>query len=143
MKLIICRDENNGILFRKKRLSRDSSIIEKIISLIGDNQLIIGEYSKGLFTTYALPNIFVANATSINDNEGYIFIENNLDILENESLRDSIDTVIIFNWNRHYPSTTKLDKVIDLSNFNLESTEDFKGTSHDKITMEVYKLWRR
>ena len=50
---------------------------------------------------------------------------------------DKIEKLIVFKWNREYPSDFSLD--IDLSQWSLISTTDFKGNSHEKITMEVYK----
>ena len=48
-----------------------------------------------------------------------------------------IDTFILFRWNRDYPADFFFK--VDLSQWNLISTEDFEGTSHEKITMEVYE----
>ena len=49
MKLIVCVDLNNGMLFNNRRLSRDRGLIEQIYSLVGENKLWITEFSKDLF----------------------------------------------------------------------------------------------
>ena len=47
-----------------------------------------------------------------------------------------IESVILYKWNRRYPSDTKFD--LDLNGWTLISTTDFPGSSHEKITEEVY-----
>ena len=48
-----------------------------------------------------------------------------------------IEKIIVFWWNRHYPSDRKFD--LDLSKWNKVSEEEFAGYSHEKITKEVYE----
>ena len=52
MKIIVCLDNNNGMLFNNRRQSRDSVLIERIIHSLGEENLNIFEFSKGL-----LPNM--------------------------------------------------------------------------------------
>ena len=49
-----------------------------------------------------------------------------------------IEELIIFKWNRRYPSDLTLDFNPSEHNMVLVKSEDFKGTSHEKITMEVW-----
>ena len=50
---------------------------------------------------------------------------------------DDCSELIIFRWNRDYPSDLKF--VFDyLQRFELVSSEKFKGNSHDEITKEHY-----
>ena len=60
--------------------------------------------------------------------------------VENKALKDweeQIDTIIVYRWNRVYPADTYLD--IDLSGWQLVSTGEFSGASHERITKEVYR----
>jgi hypothetical protein len=47
-----------------------------------------------------------------------------------------VDAVTVYRWNRHYPSDRKLD--LDLSAYKLYTNTEFAGSSHEKITKEVY-----
>ena len=48
-----------------------------------------------------------------------------------------IGKVYLFKWNRNYPTDFTFD--LDLnSNFILISVEEFKGNSHELITLEVW-----
>ena len=51
--------------------------------------------------------------------------------------KDKINSVIVYKWNRQYPSDMKLD--IEPSEGRvLVSSVEFAGYSHEKITKEVY-----
>ena len=50
---------------------------------------------------------------------------------------NQVQKVIVFRWNRHYPSDVRFG--IDLSTWRLAAAEEFPGSSHEKITMEVYE----
>ena len=53
---------------------------------------------------------------------------------------EKIEELIIFRWNRRYPSDLHLDFLPREKGFVCTGMEEFPGHSHDKITMEV---WRR
>ena len=44
--------------------------------------------------------------------------------------------MIVFKWNRVYPKDFEFE--LDLSKWKLAESSEFKGSSHDNITMEVY-----
>ena len=60
--------------------------------------------------------------------------------IENASVaayKEKITRLIVYKWNRDYPADFFFD--IDYAkNFRLVSTVDFEGTSHDRITKEIY-----
>ena len=66
-------------------------------------------------------------------NNQYILIEN--DTINN--VINDIDLLYLFNWNRKYPHDTKLQ--INFDEFKLIAKDEFKGNSHDKISLMVYK----
>ena len=49
-----------------------------------------------------------------------------------------IDTLIIYRWNRLYHSDVKFDVDVKKSGYKLKSSTEFAGSSHDKITKEIY-----
>lgn len=63
----------------------------------------------------------------------YCFVENT----GLQAVEAKIEKIIVFWWNRHYPSDRKFD--LDLSKWNKVSEEEFAGYSHEKITKEVYE----
>ena len=48
---------------------------------------------------------------------------------------EKIEQIIVYRWNREYPSDRKID--IDLKKWKRNSKRDFEGSSHKKITEEV------
>lgn len=131
MKLIVCLDERNGMLFGGRRQSRDAAICTKILQLAGDTELWMNAYSGRLFegaqNTITIDTAFLEKAQE-ND---FCFVEN-VDITQ---YLPRVQQLIIFRWNRHYPADVYFP---DIDRWNLITTEDFPGNSHEKITMEVY-----
>ena len=130
MKVFVCVDENYGVGFNNRRQSRDSAIVLKIVENTEGSNLYMNEYSAKLFKKNS--KIVVDNDFLSRVKEDYCFVE--VDSLADYD--DKIDTIILFKWNKVYPSDKKLE--IDFSVRKLEKTFDFKGTSHEKITCEVW-----
>ena len=131
MKIIVCIDEKNGMLFNNRRQSRDSKVVERIMEIVKDNNLWITNFSKNLFTNYNV--IIEDNFLDKIGEEDYIFLEN----ADLEKVVDKVKEIIIFNWNRHYPADVYFN--IPLDNFVSVSEREFVGTSHEKITEIVYE----
>ncbi len=126
MKLIVCLDDNNGMMFNKHRQSRDRVLIENLIELCKGEKLYTNEYSM---------NLFPDNSVEIYDNiedvgNEYCFAEN---FTVNEK---DVEEIIVYKWNRLYPADTYFN--IDLAGWVLTETVDFEGSSHEKITRERY-----
>ena len=125
MKLIVCVDDKNGMMFNKRRQSKDRYVVDKINSLIIQSELYIHEYSKTLFP-------YATIVSDFSEIDGYCFIENP-DFIPKEN----IDGILLFKWNRHYPSDKKFE--IDLTTFDMIESVEFEGYSHENITLEFYK----
>lgn len=127
MKLIVCLDDNKGMMFNKRRQSRDRVLIENILGLCKGEKLYTNEYSVALF-----PENAVEVFESIEDIENaYCFAEN---FTVNE---EYVDEIIVYKWNRLYPADTYFN--IDFGGWSLIETVDFEGSSHEKITREIYR----
>ena len=130
MKIIVCTDNSNGMMFGGKRQSQDSVLRKKILEIIGQNRLFMSEYSSKQFDKHEnihVCNDFFKKATD----KDFCFTE---DI---SVPSDSVNEIYLFRWNRDYPADVYFD--IDLKkNFKKISTEDFEGSSHKKITLEIY-----
>lgn len=126
MKLIVCLDDKNGMMFNKRRQSRDRVLIENVLELCKGEKLYTNEYSSKLF-----PENSVEVFDSIeNVGNEYCFAEN---FTVNE---ENIEEIIVYKWNRLYPADTYFN--IDLAGWNMTETVDFEGSSHEKITREIY-----
>lgn len=126
MKLIVCLDDKNGMLFNKRRQSRDKILIENVLELCKGEQLYTNEYSAALFPEKSVE--VCENADEIKN--GFVFAEN---FMVDE---DKIQEIIIYKWNRVYPADTFFN--ISLDSWRLAETVDFVGSSHEKITRERY-----
>lgn len=134
MNLIVCLDDRNGMLFANRRQSRDAAVCQKILQLSADHTLWMNDYSAKLFAGMG-GRISVADDFLGKSADGdYCFVENS-DVLP---YREKIEKVIIFRWNRHYPSDRKFPDTLLKDGFLLMETTDFPGKSHERITMEVY-----
>ena len=125
MKLITIVDNNNGLSFLNKRLSRDK---------------ILYKYIDNLFTKFTVQENKLSNKhgptfkNSTNEQTDRGFVETGVNDIFNKY---QVDELYLFNWNRDYPSTEKLD--INLSDFKIKYVDEFKGSSHEKITLTVYE----
>lgn len=132
MNIIICIDNNDGMLFNNRRQSRDKYILYDIKKDIQNKKLKICNFSQALFQNsnidFDIDENFISNA-DINDT---CFVENK----KLAPFIDTIDSITVYRWNRIYPSDFKLDISLDI--FELSYSTEFKGYSHDKITKEVY-----
>ena len=126
MNLIVCIANNNGIMFNKRRVSKDALLIERLREITKNNKVYISEYSKELFNDFE--NII--QDISLLENEDYYFLEDeNLPYL-------NFNKIIIYKWNRDYSADKFFD--LNLSEYNKIKEEEFVGNSHEKITEIIY-----
>ena len=127
MTLYICLDDRNGLQFNKRRQSRDSAVLEDIRSQLTGN-LLIEPFSEKLIREaeirYVLPLETAAD----------YFAE----AVPSEEILTETGKLVIYRWNRHYPSDVTWNPDLTAMGFSLEAVTEFPGTSHEKITREVY-----
>lgn len=134
MTLCVCLDNQNGMHFNHRRQSRDRVLYERLVAHCRDGgRLFIREDARILFPTASvtvLPDMAALPETTERD------------ILFSEALsflppKDIIDRLIVYRWNRDYPSDCRFP----LADYALVLCEksDFVGFSHEKITEEVYR----
>ena len=131
--VIVCVDDNLGMMFNNRRQSRDVEVVKKIVELTKGSRLWMNRYSYELFENLESANVNVDSGfLSETANEEYCFVEN----VYLEPYEKWVEKIIVFRWNTVYPSDRELD--IDLKAWQLIESSDFVGKSHKKITMEVY-----
>lgn len=135
MIVIACIDNDNGMMFNNRRQSQDRILREHILKLTKDSNLYMNSYSYDQFSNDDnIQNIIVdEDFLRKASKEDYCFVEN----LSLSNYLNDIDKIILYKWNRDYPSDFKLDITMD-ETWKLIHTEEFKGSSHDKITEETY-----
>ena len=133
MKIIVCIDDKFGVLFDGKRQSRDRVLIEDLMDFIGSSRLIISPFSAALFDGLAVE--INTSPTAVAGADDFVFCESGglLSHLE------KINEVVIYKWNRTYPRDVLLDLLPWERGFKLIDRFDFVGSSHKKITREVYR----
>ncbi len=132
MKLIVCLDERRGMAFNHRRQSRDRVLTEDLVKTVGDAKLFVTPYSVSLFAEQPLTPIVSEDPMREAADRDFCFLE-----LSSPASSEAISELILYHWNRHYPSDTPF--LLDMSAFSLVSSTEFVGFSHEKITKEVWK----
>ena len=131
MNVFICIDEDGGMLFNKRRQSQDSKVREKMSEIVGESPIFMNAYSAKQFSendNIVVDENFLVKAGE----EEFCFIENV------EIPKNGINKIYIFNWNRKYPSDVKFEYSFAGCGLLKISTEEFPGSSHEKITLDIY-----
>lgn len=134
MTVAVCIDNNGGMLFNNRRQSRDSAVIADLIKS-GGGRIFCDTYSLPLFSGYAPRVTACENFLSAAEENDICFVEN-----RPQSEWESAQKIIVYHWNRLYPSDLRLFPLPENNaRLRLSEREEFKGTSHEKITKEVYE----
>ena len=128
MTLYICLDDRNGLKFNNRRQSRDSAVLEDIRRQM-TGSLLIGSYSEKLIREGEIP--YVLPPETAED----FFAED----IPSDEILGKTSKLVIYRWNRHYPSDVRWEPDLAGMGFILTETTEFAGTSHEKITREVYE----
>lgn len=132
MKVIVCVDDKGGVMFNRRRQSQDRVLRERILEMTAGRTLWMNSYSAKMFGN--LPSIAVAeDFLDRADEDDFCFVEN-ISITGHEY---AVKEIILFKWNRAYPADTYFSFPVE-PEYKLTETCDFTGSSHEKITKEVY-----
>ncbi len=130
MKIVLCLDKSGGMLFGGRRQSQDRILRERLLELVGDSKLYVNAYTAKQFESsekLVVSDAFLEQAGT----EDFCFIEN-------APVPDSADEWYLFLWNREYPGDTFFTLDLKAAGYKKLRTENFEGSSHKKITLEVY-----
>ncbi len=134
MTVFVCVDSRGGMMFNKRRQSRDVRVIEDIIRASDGEILYISDYSEELFSGRRADVICVQNPLDTAPANACVFVEG-------EHLGeyiDKIDKLVIYNWGEAYPFDFKLDIAPKDVGFKIKSRREFVGNSHKKVTREDF-----
>ncbi|MBD5560091.1 MAG: ribonuclease Z [Clostridia bacterium] len=133
MKAIVCVDNGGGMMFNRRRQSRDQEVRRRLGQISSGGTLRMDAYSARQFAGNLPDNAEVSE--DFLDSAGpddFCFVEDR-DLTPHLG---QIDELIVFRWNRDYPRDQVLP--VELADWQCISSQDFAGSSHDKITQEVY-----
>ena len=131
MIIFACVDDGMGMMFNRRRQSSDRILRLRIRSIAAGHALWMNSYSAEMFDG--------ADSIKVSENPLDDAVEHDFCFVENEDLTahaDKINIIYLYRWNRAYPSDFRFE--IDLSEYDLKSTSDFAGSSHEKITEDIY-----
>ena len=129
MNVAVCIDDNSGMLFNSRRQSRDRILIEDFLRTAENSKVFIRSFSEKLFTEMNV---------SVNDNCLLEAEENDFCFIEDEDILPysaKIRKLIVYKWNRVYPADFYFEMP---EGFTLTEASEFQGSSHEKITKEIY-----
>lgn len=135
MYIIVCVDDKLGMAFGGRRQSMDAVLREHIVQHVGEHPLWMRNYSCKQFEENKVPALCVDEDYLVKAKEDdYCFVE--LDDIS--GYLDRIQGIILCRWNRRYPANLFLKIPGNIENWSIKVLEEFKGFSHDKITVESW-----
>ena len=140
MHVMLCLDDNNGMLFHHRRQSRDRALRAHMLHLCGTQPLWVDDYSAGQFAQAERTRLRVdARFLDLAGAGEFCFVEDQ----EIAPYWAKVEDLILFRWNRVYPADRYFALPPEDSGWTLCRTEEFAGFSHPKITKEVYKRCKK
>ena len=135
MKLVVCVDDKMGMMFNRRRQSKDVKVREDIISMLGsDQKLFVSPYTAKQFEGEELQKLYISESFLAEaGKDDFCFVED-ADISEYVSKAEQL---ILYRWNRVYPADKHL--TMDLTQYTLVSSNNFVGNSHPEMLKEIYK----
>ena len=142
MKIIVCVDNQNGMMFNHRRQSQDRVLRKRILELTGGKKLWMNAYSQKQFLQVN------GNMSKEQEQSGQIqadeaFLEKagpgEPCFVEDRSVAPfagRVERVVLYRWDRAYPADLYWD--LSLEGWTLARREEFPGFSHEIITKEVY-----
>lgn len=131
--IYLCLDDRNGMLFNHRRQSRDAAVLEDIHAGI-PGALTIDPFSENLIRQAEIPYVLAPENLDFLPEDAHFFAE----ARTADEIAQLASVIVIYRWNRHYPADTHWDIDLTECGFSLQETREFAGTSHEKITKEVY-----
>lgn len=132
MTIFVCVDDKNGMTFNKRRQSSDRVVRQKMAEMTGGKPIFMNSYSKKQFVDEDIVTNVAEDFLGLAGKGDFCFVEDTCLM----PYYEIISKVVLFKWNKVYPSDKKLD--LSFEDMHLTQMLDFEGYSHDKITMEVW-----
>ena len=135
MTVIVCVDDRLGMAFAHRRQSSDARLRQRILDYCKGRSLWMNSYTAKQFGE-ASGNIVVdPDYLQKAGDQDFCFVET-----EDPFHCQNVSAIILIRWNRTYPADTFLKIPGNISDWEISVIDQFPGTSHKLITME---LWRK
>ena len=128
MTVYVCLDDRGGLLFNGRRLSRDAV---QLADMAAEGPLCVDVFSEKLVASAGIPYTLAEETLPA---DCRFFLENR----DPDAVLPLAERVVIYRWNRQYPSDVRWEGTPADYGFSLTETSEFPGKSHEKITKEVY-----
>ena len=128
MIVAVCVDDHLGMQFNRRRQSKDAALRAKLLELSGGTLRMSGYSAKQFDCPVYAGEDYLSGAQS----GEFCFCENT-DYLE---FAGRIEKLLLFRWNRVYPADVHFTFP---GEWRMTAAEEFPGSSHETITMEVYE----
>jgi hypothetical protein len=118
--------------FGGRRQSRDRALCEDMVAFAAGRPLRMAPRSAKLFEGLGgkiVPSEDFARSVGAGE---CCFVE----FAPVDELAERASELVIYRWNRHYPADLHFS--LSMEDWRLVQTTEFAGTSHEKITREVY-----
>ena len=132
MTLVVCLDDQLGMMFNNRRQSRDRILLADLVQALGDKRLLVTPYTAPLFEELSYPVLAVEDPCDLAGNDDFCFIETE-NLLPST---DKVTSIVIYRWNVCYPADEFFRT--DMRAFSLQKRTFFAGFSHKTITKEVW-----
>lgn len=136
MKAIICVEDNGGICFHSRRVSQDVHQREDVCARYGKEGLLMKASTAELYKTQESVSCTIvpswAHACSLS---GWCVFEDR----EVSAYEKELEEVVIYRWNRRYPSDEKLRLTLKAPLWRCVKRYEFAGKSHPRISVEHYR----
>ena len=133
MTVIVCIDTGRGMTFSGRRQSADSVLRDRVISLSAGKELYMNSYSASQFDEDGKTDITVSDDPPLGKDAVW-FVED----VDPAPYASGAERLVIYRWNRTYPRELLFTLDPYGSGMKLESIRDFKGSSHPRITEEIW-----
>lgn len=136
MLVAVCIDDKGGMMFNHRRQSQDRVLRADLLAMAGEKNLWLNEYSAKQFQPEDQEKLTIA--------EDFLSqaLEGELCFVEDQPLApwlDKLEEVVVYHWNRVYPADKYLDLALIEPDWNMVECCEFTGSSHEKITKEIYR----
>lgn len=133
MKVIVCLDKKDGMLFNHRRQSRDRVVISDVLLNYSENGLYVSEYSLSLFNASDKVHLVTNTLTNTEDTAAWRFVET----AEVSDFVAEISELVVYRWDKVYPATESFR--VNWEDFDCVSMQEIQGYSHETICKEVYR----
>lgn len=118
------------MMFNDRRQSQDRGLREYIAEMTKGEKVYMNAYTENLYEE--IENPIVSEDFLQKAGKGEPCIVENLPL---SPVKDQIEEIVIFRWNKVYPSDQVLD--VDLEEWKLVEEEQIEGSTHE-ITKQIY-----